>query len=60
MWLNVIVFTIIPVLPLRTHQGMELIKHSSDPLPAGFLQIASEKVLLLQDLPLFGRLALHQ
>ena len=57
MRLNVIVFAIIPVLPLRTHQGMELIKHSFDPLLLG---TTVEEVPLLQDLPLSGRLALHQ
>ena len=60
MWLNVIVFAIIPVLPLRTHQGMELIKHSFDPLPAGLLRTVGEEVPPLQCLPLFGQLALHQ
>ena len=37
MWLDILVFAIIPVLPLRPHQGMKLRKYAFDPLPAGFL-----------------------
>ena len=44
MWLDILVFAIIPVLPLRPHQGMELRKYAFDPLPAGFLGSIGEEM----------------
>ena len=58
--LDVIVFAVIPAFPLRTHQGMELIQHSFDPLLARLLRTVGEEVPPLQCLPLFAWLALHQ